>query len=450
MSLSIKVSQLTVLPQITVDDYIIVNDSGSVTTERASMKTLQDFLSGSNEYVGSASFALNAVSASHANNADNSNSSSYAVSASHANNADLSSYSVFATSASFVVGSTDALQATSASFASSSIFSQFSLASLSSSYASCSTSASNAKSSSFASKAFTSSYASSASLADQTRFVMMNGGVGTGGSASLPPYYPWLAMWSGSNIGKLQRTNISDLGFQYNIGKPVVFLQNLETTPSIDTGPTLTPLGQPYKELIEQGPYGTYGPWLILSYLYSGTQFDDLGNPNPTGSWPGWQNPNLLPPGTNGIDRNLRYIPNYRIPNNILDETSIGSQHYTLYCRSTSNFAWYQGGSFSGHNASELSPGISGSCMMVLANFRLGIGQFGSGSQRDVGTANPTPPIYPLAPLHISASEGAMNNTNTPLVRLDQKVGTAGSIGSLQGWIRVSINGVLYKMPLYN
>lgn len=446
MSLSIKVSELTVLPQITSDDYIIVNDSGSVTTKRATLDTLGDYLSGSNKPVASASYTTVAEFARLARSssyASSSLSSSYSASSSYARNSTSSSYSrsgSYANKAALadaVVGGTG--------FATNSTSASYSSASLSASYG---LSSSYAKSSSFSDRSYSSSYVTSASNSSNSDFanqIYINGRISNQNGNFNNPYYQWLTMWSGSFTGKLQRTSINDLGVQYNVGKPLVFLRVDEST-SAETNQT--PLSKPYIEL--RGTYNTYGPWVILSYIYSGGIIDDLGNPNPTGSWTGWRDPNLLPPGTNGIDRNLRVIPNGRIANNSLDETSIGSQHWTLYNRTSRNFAWYQGGSFFGHNDDELSPGISGSARMVLAGGRLGIGMFQSGSQRDVGTANPTPPIYPLAPLHISASEGAMNDTNTPLVRLDQKVGTAGTIGSLQGWIRININGVAYKIPLYN
>jgi hypothetical protein len=446
MSLSIKVSQLTVLPQITVDDYIIVNDSGSVTTERATIKTLQDFLSGSNEYVGSASFALSsshaensnsssyALSASLAQSASYALSSSYTLSSSYSNSGSYSDHALVADSVSG--GSGFATNATSSSYASSSFSSSYSL------------SASYARSASYSlssSLARSSSYSISSSLADISKGVNINGGIFMpnvlGNNIFNNPIDQWITMWSGSNTPKLQRSAINDLGVQYNVGKPLTF-QIVNETTSTDNDIGLTPLKQPYVEL-RQG-FGAHGPWLIMSYLYSGGTGNDS-----TGSWPGYTDPNILPPGTNGIDRNLRIIPKTTIPNNTLDETGFGSQAFTLYSRASRNFAWYQGGSFFGHNDAELSPGISGSCVMVLAGSRLGIGQFGSGSHADPST-NLHPPVYPQAPLHISASEGAMNDTNTPLVRLDQKVGTAGTIGSLQGWIRVSINGVAYKMPLYN
>lgn len=58
MSIPIKVSELSVLQQITLDDYIVVNDSGSTTTRRATFDTLSDYLSGSLKPVRSASYAL--------------------------------------------------------------------------------------------------------------------------------------------------------------------------------------------------------------------------------------------------------------------------------------------------------------------------------------------------------------------------------------------------------
>jgi hypothetical protein len=60
MSTPIKISELLNLNQITEDDYIIINDSGSTTTYRASISTFGDFLSGSTKPVGSASFAKTA------------------------------------------------------------------------------------------------------------------------------------------------------------------------------------------------------------------------------------------------------------------------------------------------------------------------------------------------------------------------------------------------------
>jgi len=464
MSLSIKVSELTVLSQITHDDYIIVNDSGSVTTKRATFDTLGDYLSGSNKPIGSASYTTVAEFARLARSssyASSSLSSSYSVSSSYARNSTSSSYSRSgsyadkAALADSVVGGTG--------WSNNSLSASYSSASLSSSYG---LSSSYARSSSFSDRSYTSSYATSASSvasSDWSKYVYINGREYLDvpeTTVHANPYYQWLTMWSGSYTGKLARTNIADLGVQYNIGKPLVFQDLIDSSQGEDSANGLTPLLHPYIELRPQNSYGVYRPWLILSYLYTGGFGSPPYTTNPTGSFGpdtgpgGWRDPSAMPPG-NPYTRNLRIIPNYD-PNfglnsgNFLDETSMGSQQFTLYNRSTRNFAWYQGGSFFGHRPEELDPGISGSCRMVLAGGRLGLGQFGSGSQRDVGTANPTPPIYPLAPLHISASEGAMNDTNTPLVRLDQKVGTAGTIGSLQGWIRININGVAYKMPLYN
>lgn len=58
MSIPIKVSKLSVLQQITADDYIVVNDSGSTTTKRSTFDTLSDYLSGSTKPVNSASYSL--------------------------------------------------------------------------------------------------------------------------------------------------------------------------------------------------------------------------------------------------------------------------------------------------------------------------------------------------------------------------------------------------------
>lgn len=58
MSIPIKVSELSVLSQITDDDYIVVNDSGSTTTKRSTFSVLGDYLSGSLKPVRSASYSL--------------------------------------------------------------------------------------------------------------------------------------------------------------------------------------------------------------------------------------------------------------------------------------------------------------------------------------------------------------------------------------------------------
>lgn len=95
MSIPIKVSELAVLSQITVDDYIIVNDSGSTTTKRATFDTLGDYLSGSLKPVRSASYALSASWARYAfdaNYADFCLGADWATSASYASK---STYSTF-------------------------------------------------------------------------------------------------------------------------------------------------------------------------------------------------------------------------------------------------------------------------------------------------------------------------------------------------------------------
>jgi microcystin-dependent protein len=89
MSISIKVSELTVLDTITSDDYIIINDSGSVTTKRVAFTTLADWLADrdNNILVTSSSYALSAsyaLTSSFADSASYSLSSSYALSASYA------------------------------------------------------------------------------------------------------------------------------------------------------------------------------------------------------------------------------------------------------------------------------------------------------------------------------------------------------------------------------
>jgi hypothetical protein len=94
MSIPIKVSELSVLEQITNDDYIVVNDSGSVTTKRATFDTLSDYLSGSLKPVRSASYAL---SASYSKFAQDANFAEWCLSADFATSSSYSSRSSYAT-----------------------------------------------------------------------------------------------------------------------------------------------------------------------------------------------------------------------------------------------------------------------------------------------------------------------------------------------------------------
>jgi len=82
MSISIKVSELNVLPVITGDDYIVLNDSGSLTTRRATINVLGDFLSGSTKPVLSSSYSTLSLT------------SSYAISCSYSSRTTTSSYSI--------------------------------------------------------------------------------------------------------------------------------------------------------------------------------------------------------------------------------------------------------------------------------------------------------------------------------------------------------------------
>jgi microcystin-dependent protein len=96
MSIPIKVSELTVLNTITSDDYIVINDSGSTTTQRATIDTLGDFLAISPKAVNSSSYAKSSSYALSASYAKNSTSSSYALSASYAKSSSYSLSSSYA------------------------------------------------------------------------------------------------------------------------------------------------------------------------------------------------------------------------------------------------------------------------------------------------------------------------------------------------------------------
>ncbi len=168
MSISIKVSELAVLNQITSDDYIIVNDSGSITTYRASIATFATWMTGSGVLVASSSYSLLAVSSSYALSASWAISSSYAVSSSYAKS---SSYSVNSTNS---TNSTSASYAVSSSYAASASYVPSGINVLSASYA---TSASYAVTGSYylsgsfsdsASVAVTSSYSLSSSYSRTT------------------------------------------------------------------------------------------------------------------------------------------------------------------------------------------------------------------------------------------------------------------------------------------
>lgn len=95
MNIPIKVSELSVLSQITSDDYIVVNDSGSTTTKRATFDTLSDYLSGSLKPVLSASYAISASWARVAYEAEFANWSSdsgFAISSSYASRSNYTTY----------------------------------------------------------------------------------------------------------------------------------------------------------------------------------------------------------------------------------------------------------------------------------------------------------------------------------------------------------------------
>ena len=98
----IKISELQVLNQITNDDYIVINDSGSVTTYRATFDTLSNWMTGSN-----------AKSASYAESSSYSISSSYALTSSYAGSARSASFSVSSSYATISSNSTTASYALS-------------------------------------------------------------------------------------------------------------------------------------------------------------------------------------------------------------------------------------------------------------------------------------------------------------------------------------------------
>lgn len=95
MSIPIKVSELSVLSQITLDDYIVVNDSGSTTTRRATFDTLSDYLSGSLKPVRSASYALSSSFSQKAITSSYSLFSEYAQLSKSASYSSRSTYSTF-------------------------------------------------------------------------------------------------------------------------------------------------------------------------------------------------------------------------------------------------------------------------------------------------------------------------------------------------------------------
>lgn len=387
MSTSIRISELNPLSVITADDYFPLVDSGSRTTYRADFNAVLSFLSISGSCV-SASYA---ISSSHAI------SSSYAISASHALASDTS------------ISASYAATATSASYASNGN----------------SISASSAVSSSYA---LTSTSASHALWADTASTIMLDQTVG--------PYYQYLTMWSGSYSGILDRTNIIDLGVQYNVGKLMFFQHQPPVTSTNYPGETyLKPIPRVYKELRTGS---VYNQWITTCYVYSSGSGDDV-----VGAYADSNNPEFNP--REQANANLRFIP--RVPDagrppNILDEQGIGSQLWTQYFRSQRYWSWYLGGSFMGHSNDYLTPGISASVVMTLATpGRLGIGNFYSGS--------PSLSNVPQKPLHISGSDNAYNDSAVSLVRLDQKVGSAGSIGSLVGWFKINISGSDYNVPLY-
>lgn len=168
----------------------IVNDGGVQVTGSLSAPSITGSLFGTSSWAVTASYALNvpdtasfAVSASHADNADNAISSSYALSASHANNADNAISASYSLSGSYAISSSYALNATTASYAltatsashannaDNAISSSYAISashaptSLSSSYAISSSHADNADNSISSSYAVTSSYAEIATSA---------------------------------------------------------------------------------------------------------------------------------------------------------------------------------------------------------------------------------------------------------------------------------------------
>lgn len=164
MSLSIKVSELTVLPEITPDDYIIVNDSeGIPTTKKSTFSTLSSYLSASNVPVKSSSYS------NHATNADYSLTSSYSISSSYAKKSDFSvssSYASSSTSSSYSVSSSYSEQSDNA------ISSSYSLKSTSASFAEVAGGIGNAISASYS---LTASYALTSSFSEVTNFLTYTG-----------------------------------------------------------------------------------------------------------------------------------------------------------------------------------------------------------------------------------------------------------------------------------
>jgi hypothetical protein len=93
MSVPIKISELALLNTITNDDYIIINDSASVLTYRATFDTLSNWITGSN--CNSASYADTTRSASYSDTASWAQSaewSRYALSSSYASRSLYTTY----------------------------------------------------------------------------------------------------------------------------------------------------------------------------------------------------------------------------------------------------------------------------------------------------------------------------------------------------------------------
>lgn len=157
MSNSIKISGLNNLSIITSDDFIPIIDSGSLTTERASISTLNTFLAQSGSSL-SASYALSASKAL---------SASYALSGSFTLNARTASFS---STASYVASAIFSTSALSSSWASSSLSASISLTASFISTASFAKTASylnypNNSTASFSQNSLSSSYAITASFA---------------------------------------------------------------------------------------------------------------------------------------------------------------------------------------------------------------------------------------------------------------------------------------------
>ncbi len=96
MPIPIKVSELNVLPEVTWDDYFVLNDSASVTTRRATIQSFLDMIAISGS-VPSASYALSASWADNAGHADSADSAPAADWAQFCLSASYASRSTWAT-----------------------------------------------------------------------------------------------------------------------------------------------------------------------------------------------------------------------------------------------------------------------------------------------------------------------------------------------------------------